>query len=592
MTLGRKILAAVTILSYFSTFAPSTGPSAASASSVKDLTYKEKKFLAGYVYFVLGRCLDGEAVPKIPVPETGAPDPDYDIVFVSVYYGNTLIGCQGNSYRPKDINRVLADIRKATINVTGDRRFKKDLTKDGLKDVSVVISFLYNGRRMAQNDLAYLKRYAEPGIHGLSVSKGGKHTYFIPSVMITANIGLETAMKQLSKKAGLPEDGYLGKDIEIYLYDSVVFRSDARRRTTDLYRFNVPVDAHDITRSAILERISLGYGWFLNNVDPGSGMTQYAYSPARDLYSEKNNHPRQMAALWAITELRRFLRDGSSDELIEREIDYYLGRLRDEGGYSFFVIDGRASIAYNAFMILALLNTDRPDKGGVLKRLGDGILAMQDPDGSYDTDFIKKGNDGIDYAPGEAMLGLMHLYAATGDEAYLGSVKKAFPYYRDHWRANKNAAFIPWHTQTYYLLYRHTKDRSLADFIFEMNDWSIDNYQVFESGHPDEIGGFTKGTPRGCSTSVYLEGINDAYRLARETGDTARAAKYSESIRLGTRFILQTQFTKENSFYLKNASRAAGGFRQSLERDPIRVDYVQHASRALVKAYESGLFGE
>ncbi len=102
------------------------------------------------------------------------------------------------------------------------------------------------------------------------------------------------------------------------------------------------------------------------------------------------------------------------------------------------------------------------------------------------------------------MLALIKLYDYTKDKKYLDSVNKAFYYYRDYWRNNKNTAFVPWHSQTYKLLFKETKDPDVAEFIFEMNDWIIDNYQIQKSKYPDEVGGFPKYYPT-FSTSVYLE---------------------------------------------------------------------------------------
>jgi len=72
----------------------------------------------------------------------------------------------------------------------------------------------------------------------------------------------------------------------------------------------------------------------------------------------------------------------------------------------------------------------------------------------------------------------MELYDATGEEVYLNSVHKAFPYYRKYWRGNKNTAFVPWHTQAYLIFYNYTKNERVAEFVFEMNDWLIDKYQL------------------------------------------------------------------------------------------------------------------
>jgi len=129
----------------------------------------------------------------------------------------------------------------------------------------------------------------------------------------------------------------------------------------------------------------------------------------------------------------------------------------------------------------------------------------------------------------------------------------------------------------------------VAEFIFEMNDWIIDNYQIQKSKYPDEVGGFPKYYPT-FSTSVYLEGINDAYYVAKMLNDTVHMNKYADSIKIGTRFVLQTQFTKNNTFYLENITKSIGGFKTSLTSNDLRIDNTQHSVMALMKTYENYIF--
>ena len=138
-------------------------------------------------------------------------------------------------------------------------------------------------------------------------------------------------------------------------------------------------------------------------------------------------------------------------------------------------------------------------------------------------------------------------------------------------------------------MYKYIEDPQLCDFVFEMNDWLIDRYQIETSEYPDEIGGFPKSNPK-SSTSSYMEGIADAYYLAVAVNDKEHIESYAKSIQLGTRFMLQTQFNADNSFYLENPSLAIGGFKESLVSNDLRNDYTQHAVMAMMKIYELGIF--
>jgi hypothetical protein len=226
-----------------------------------------------------------------------------------------------------------------------------------------------------------------------------------------------------------------------------------------------------------------------------------------------------------------------------------------------------------------------------MEELADSILKEQRSDGFFNTDFEKQVAEddlGNDYYPGEAMLSLIRLYNETGEEKYKQSVEKAFIYYREYWRGKKNTAFITWHSQAYKLLFEETGDRELTDFVFEMNDWLIANYQKLSSPYLDYVGGFGKNPTN--STASYLEGLADAYYLAKKIGDQEHIFKYAEACKYATRFVLQTQFKENDVFYLSNPQRALGGFKQSPINVSERNDYTQHSVLSLIKVYQNEIF--
>jgi len=101
-------------------------------------------------------------------------------------------------------------------------------------------------------------------------------------------------------------------------------------------------------------------------------------------------------------------------------------------------IDGDANIAYNAFLIMTLINMpDYPNRDVLMKKLAEAICARQQRDGRFLTDYRRGGEKGIDYYAGESLLALVRLYYETGDKTYFNAVANAFSYYRDYWRNNK-----------------------------------------------------------------------------------------------------------------------------------------------------------
>lgn len=538
----------------------------------------EKQVIALYAYHVLDSKFGLNSTY-----ERGIADRDFDMMFLTIMHNNSIKCCMSGTG-----SNFSLYTEETVENCINDERFGGILKKEETGNAELVFNFLSNRTRI-NGTLKNLEKEIELGIHGIEVEKEGKRAFFKESVPITKNYDLEKTMERLCQKAGLDSACYEDPQTEIYRYDTETFKSD-RESVEDLYRYNVLMETDDIDNEMLYERVSMARSWFLKNINNGTGILEYVYYPSLDEYSPDNNHVRQLATLWAMSKASNFLNDTALNRVAENTLDFYLGYRVCREDYCYLEIENRSKLAYSAFLILALINNpDYPESKELQESFARGILSLQNGDGSFRTYFLSNSTSGTDYYPGEAMLSLMTLYRNTGKTAYLDSVIKAFPYYRDYWRGNKNTAFVPWHSQTYLLLYNETENPEVADFVFEMNDWLILNYQIRESEYADEIGGFPKGKPRN-SASSYLEGINDAYVLAKILGDGYHSQKYGDSVREGTRFILLTQYTKDNAFYISNQERAIGGFRHSLERNDQRNDYTQHAVMALMKAYKNGIF--
>jgi hypothetical protein len=454
-------------------------------------------------------------------------------------------------------------------------------------DVAVIVTLLRN-RRSASADPVVLEGQMERGVHSLEIMRNGKTAFMRASLPIEKNSSVQRTLERLCGLGKWDKNCYKLPEAKIFLLDTQSFFA---RRTGDivpLYRSNPPLSGTDISATLIQERLKLAEQWF-SSAEGTGGLLRYQYSPSRNIHATDNNHLRQLATLWAMTELQQFRASNALTPLIRRTIGHYLDQAICEGMRCHLSPPDGGNIAHSAFMLLTLKAfPDYPDAATWRKKIAAAILERQREDGSYRIYFDDRKDDGLDYYPGETMLALMQYHAQSGDVKALESVERAFPFYRTYWRGNRTTAFIPWHSQAYLLLYSATENPEIPAFVFEMNDWLIANFQVTGSEYPDLLGGFRRPAP-GCSTSAYLEGLNDAYTLAVETGDVIHQEKYREAILSATRFLLTTQYTPENSFYLVNPSQAIGGFRTSLTNNVQRIDHTQHAVRAMMKVLENGI---
>lgn len=543
---------------------------------------------APYAYRVLDHYFDSSVSLETPDGSTAPSGREYTKVFITFLRGGKVRASKGFTRKTEESKNIFLHLRQTLIRAIEDERFGGVIDEEESKQLQIVIQFMKNRKRLDNQSLQMLKKQIEPGIHAISLRQGNNRAIYKESVPISKNWSIEKTLERLCKKAKLPTDCYINPQTRIDAYDVETFLTNRSGEAVPLIRYSNLIQRSELSNTQMLDSLLLAKKWIQNNINEATGRLEYLYYPSQDQYSSKTNDVRNLAALWAVIELDNFFDYKFFNELIEGTLSYYQSFLKETDSFAYLEIKGESKIAYSAFLILALLNYSYDENQELIERLADGLLSRQQKDGSFYTRFNSNSVRGIDYYPGEALLALMQLYEKSGEERYLKATEKAFRYYRSYWWGNKSTAFVPWHTQAYYLLHQVTGDKKVADFIFEMNDWLIDRYQIESSPYPDELGGFPKGRPT-ISTSSYLEGITDAYRLAQDLADGDHIQKYAESIGGGIRFLLQLQLTEVNSFYLRNPSRAIGGFRGSLGNNRIRNDNVQHAIMALMKTHQLDL---
>jgi hypothetical protein len=194
------------------------------------------------------------------------------------------------------------------------------------------------------------------------------------------------------------------------------------------------------------------------------------------------------------------------------------------------------------------------------------------------------------YYPGEALLSLAMTFAETKAPELEQKILTSARYYKDWHLKNRSPAFVPWHTQAYYIMWQQRRHVELEDWIFEMNDWLLGMQENSMVVYEDTLGRFYDpknpkyGAPHASATGVYLEGLIDAFALAREVADEKRVQKYRRAILLGLRDAMQLEFADEiDWFYVANPERVKGGLRSAVYDNQIRVDNVQHVLMGLQK---------
>jgi len=405
------------------------------------------------------------------------------------------------------------------------------------------------------------------------------------------------------KMLGLAANGSAPTDVAFrLLYGKQILVDIGAGTASTMERGNTLVGLGSVTEPSIKNFSERLATWMWANLHANGRMT-YLYWPSQGREAPgRDNLIRQFMATIALGRVAALRSDAALLERSASNIDYNLGAyFAQEGDLGIVRLHDKVKLGAVALAALAIAEHPRSSRWktqeAALLRTVDSL--WQD-DGAFRTFHSPSDrNDNQNFYPGEALLLWATKIANEPDSELLARFMKSFSFYRA-WHLDpsepgrRNPAFVPWHTQAYFLVWKQTKNTELRDFIFEMNDWLLKVQQWDTAQYSDTRGRFYSpdhdyGPPHASATGVYLEGLADAFSLALLVGDTSRTKKYSEAIRRGLRSSQQLQFTDDiDMFYVSKRDRVFGGLRTTVYDNQIRCDNVQHTLMATLKILESG----
>jgi hypothetical protein len=338
------------------------------------------------------------------------------------------------------------------------------------------------------------------------------------------------------------------------------------------------------TGELLLQRLELVYAWYERMVDPATGLLEYLYVPRSDTFIHKRSPIRDIASVWDVEILGKFLRRDALWPLIEKSVRHYLDYLVEPGEYA--ILDSNrlgepSSIAHSAFMTLALLHDPGRPSSGRIAALAEGILRQQRDNGSYRVHFDDLPDEGEELYAGEAMLALGEGYRESSDARWLASVERGFRFYDSQYFGRGRVTddslvfFANWQSQACRLLFEQTVNavvkHDVAAYLRRMHDRII-GHGFYERvrRHPER--------QASVEVACALEGLNDAYAVARAANDEETADRYRDCICVGLAYLLDLQCTGSRR------GREVGGFGMSCTERMQRIDVTGHAASAFVKA--------
>lgn len=353
-------------------------------------------------------------------------------------------------------------------------------------------------------------------------------------------------------------------------------------------------------------------GDWLRRANRPDGRFLSGYVPALKTPLEGDHYLRQAGAAFALARLATFLGDERSiavarQALLTLLLDTVLDP--DDANIRHTSLPALVVNRLGAAALLVMGINELPDPGEDLLQQSEQLCAFlrkqQAADGSLTCADAGMQSDvdpeAINFYPGEALYALLRSQRYRPAPWKIEAVRKAAPFYLAWWRGHQNPAFVPWQTAAWVDAYMLTKEQRFADFVYEMNDWlGRLQYQQIDPRHPLWIGGFMEWTDNKAVSAApnvlsacYAEGLAEAWRLSRETGDSARQQRYREALERSLQFLTTLQYTEGNTQHFADWYRPAllGAFHASHQDGNVRLDYAQHALCALVQYMRYALDG-
>ena len=512
-----------------------------------------------------------------PLPDDLLPG-DVDSLYVSIYLGGRLRGCNGSS--PHRLDEDVARLVDATL---ADERFEAPGRVDAPDAVAVSVAFLHDRLDLGVHSIEDVIRRIRYGQHALMVEQDNRFALFLPSVASRYNLSPADFIAQLLQKAAIVAPPYRWIRFECTAW--LVDRAGARLLEGSFAPEPAPADL-----PALVHRLGpLGVGYLLRH-QRDDGTLLLHYDPFRDQAHAGVDLPRLAHAAWVLARAPAF--DSSAGEAAIKTVEFLVATLREtpDGVWLAHEADER-SVAEVSLLALALCEAaPHPLHEVWVPRLAATLWSRIDAHGRVHThhDAGRASDAFQDYYPGQVLLALAGAVRAGLTAVDDAKLMRAFRYYRHRFRARPRFGQVSWLVQACQAWWEVKRDPCFAELAFEIAEWILEFQQpktgAFLNDHQSDTPGYT--------TALYIEGVGAAAQLAASTGEQARHRRYLEACRSGLQFLDGLVIQSRDSPLLPNPAMAIGGLRRSARCSEIYVDFVQHCLAAVLGAHAALQAGE
>ncbi|MBE7037682.1 MAG: glycosyl hydrolase family 88 [Ruminococcaceae bacterium] len=367
---------------------------------------------------------------------------------------------------------------------------------------------------------------------------------------------------------------------QIIAFTCIGFMCDENSKIYELngYGDNKGLDygrrSYKVDRDAIKDVVLSGTYWLANEIQD-DGLFNYGYYPTYDKLFTAYNYLRHLSGMFPLMWTYTITGDEKLKESAKITLERFLKQIVNKSENVSYLLDRTEIKLGGNGVAIVLLDTYMQTFGkdekliALCERLGEGMLELQNKDGSYyhilNPDFTKKEEYRTVYYDGEATYGFCVLYKLTGNKKWLNAAQKAMEYfiendytqYRDHWVAYAVNEIT-----------KHIDDERYYEF-------GLKNLQL----NMKRI--YNQKTSYHTYMELLLAGFEMYDRMIEEKIECDYLEEFDEeffaqTIQRRAEHMLNGFFYPEYAMYLKNPESIVGTFHVRHDGYRVRIDDVDH----------------
>lgn len=342
--------------------------------------------------------------------------------------------------------------------------------------------------------------------------------------------------------------------------------------------------SYEVDKNTLKDVMLSSSYWLADEVEE-NGKFIYGYYPTYDKKFTAYNNLRHATSILPFIWSYELTEDDAFKILSEKTLNYMLNEIKEKSPDVSYLVDRtEIKLGGNGVAIVTIdsyMNTFGKDEKlvDICKKLGEGILELQNEDGSYyhvlNTDFSRKEEYRTVYYDGEATYALSVLYKMTGEEKWLNAAKKSIEYFIEN-------------------DYTKHKDHWVAYAVNEVTKY-VDDERYYEFGlknlqvNMKTI--YNQKTPYHTYMELLMAGFEMYDRMIEKGIKCEYLEEFDEQFFMKTiqhraEHMLNCFFYPEYAMYLKNPEAILGTFGVRHDGYRIRIDDVSHFIAGYYHYYE------